>query len=310
MRKKVVPQDRLFCGGEDQACCGPSPGRRSTLDPPFCNKTLGCNVTTNKCERPCGKVSQVCCDGPDTVAPRKGYSPNSPLLKPMCEASICDGATRRCVANCGMNAGDSCCRPQPPLAVATCINPSLICEYDDASAKTGICAPCGAVGEKPCAGTRCNPKLILNTNGICGPCGTTGLEPCDDGCAPNLIVDRRSGLCIPYSAPVPPSGGAVGSGSSPTKPPPSTKCECTPESTDPACGLENGGFCDPTGPRLCRPGMGCTRDAVGLSPYRCRPPDAFEAPKWNCPPLPDPKCWTKEQVKTLTCHGEIKKDNK
>lgn len=131
---RLNAETRLFtCGGEERLCCGPPASQRSAINPPYCDETLGCNVITNRCEKPCGKPGQVCCDGPDTVAPRTGYSPNSRLLKPMCEAAICDGASRRCVTNCGMNSGDSCCGPQPPLAVASCIIPSLVCVYYDTS---------------------------------------------------------------------------------------------------------------------------------------------------------------------------------
>ena len=300
----------LPCGGQDQVCCGPPVSQRSNIYPPYCNKTLGCNVVTNKCERPCGKPGQVCCDGPDTVAPKEGYSPNSPLLGPMCVASICDGAKRRCVADCGMNAGDSCCRPNPPLAVASCINRSLECEFDDVSSETGVCLPCGLNGIKPCAGTRCAEKLTLGPYGLCVPCGSAGLEPCQGRtCDPGLVYYYTNKLCedpnvvtpnVAIKPPKPVDEGKSGAPSPPTNPPP--KCECTPQSTDSACGIEIGSTCTPAGPSFCRPGLGCTRDSGGSLPYRCRPPDAFEASKWNCPRLPNESCWTKEQAKTFICY--------
>ncbi len=196
----IETEDFLFrgvlCGDEGHACCGPSPANRSELDPPFCNKTLGCNILTNRCESPCGQVGQVCCDGPDTDAPRKGLSPNSRLLKPMCEASVCDGTKRRCVTDCGMKAGEPCCGPQPPLAVASCINPSLTCHFDDVSSKSGLCRPCGGNGQEPCPGEHCQPKLVV-AGGHCVPCGAKGLPSCNDGCDPPLVEDLKSGLCVP-----------------------------------------------------------------------------------------------------------------
>lgn len=299
----------LLCGGQDQACCGPPVSQRSHINPPYCNKTLGCNVVTNKCERPCGKPGQVCCDGPETVAPKEGYSPTSFGLKPMCEASMCDRAKRRCIANCGMNAGDSCCRPSASTAIASCINRSLECELDDGSVETGICLPCGLNGIKPCAGDPCDAKLTLGPNGLCVPCGSAGSNSCQGTCDSGLIRNKRNDLCEyppvggPIGGRIPVGSSGGGGGASPPPPPsnPPSKCEC-PQSTDSACGIEIGSLCDPAGPRFCRPGMGCTRDSTGSLPYRCRPPDAFEASKWNCPRLPNESCWTKEQAKTLKCH--------
>ncbi len=163
-----------FCGGPGQTCCEPYRGSGGgVIGPSHCNEGLGCNVATDKCERPCGQSGQVCCDGPDTVAPqggpfRLGASGNFVLRLPMCQSSACDLTTRRCVADCGRSAGEACCGPQPSLAVASCLDPSLACNFSDTSLERGTCATCGGLGQISCARfDRCGEGLEEDANGLC-----------------------------------------------------------------------------------------------------------------------------------------------
>lgn len=169
----LVPPERVFCGTQGGRCCdvyrSPSGG---VIGPSHCNEGLGCNVATNKCESPCGNPGQVCCDGPETVAPQGGalYRDSSGSFvsrKPMCEASSCDRTKRRCVTDCGKNAGDACCGPQPQLAVASCINPSLACQFADNTWEQGTCQTCGVLGQISCAGHHCSEGLEEDRNGRC-----------------------------------------------------------------------------------------------------------------------------------------------
>lgn len=164
----------VSCGGAGQICCEPYQGSRGVIGPSHCNEGLGCNVATNRCERPCGSAGQVCCDGPETWAAQGGplyldSNGNLVIRKPMCEASACDAATRRCAANCGLNAGDPCCGPQPHIGVGTCLNPALACRFSAGTFESGVCESCGQLGQIPCARSQgCAEGLDEDPSGVCG----------------------------------------------------------------------------------------------------------------------------------------------
>ncbi len=180
IRDRLWWQYYLFCGDEGQVCCEPYQSSGGIIGPSHCNVGLGCNVVTNTCERPCGHPGQVCCDGPETWAAQGGpiyVEPSGNIVprKPMCQASVCD-TTRRCIANCGMNAGDPCCGPQPDLSVASCLNPSLACQFAEDSFRRGTCEPCGGMGQIPCArAERCAEGMEEDRNGRCA-CNVSQIE--------------------------------------------------------------------------------------------------------------------------------------
>lgn len=180
----------FLCGREGGTCCRPPSG--STASPEMgplihCNQGLGCDISINTCVSPCGSAGQVCCDGPETRAPKwtddgRVYVPAGRNVREMCQGSVCDPATRRCVDNCGMKAGDPCCGPQPGIGVASCLNPSLACQFPEGSQwERGTCQPCGKLGQMACTrGESCSDNLV-EQDGVCVACGLPGQPTCDRG---------------------------------------------------------------------------------------------------------------------------------
>ena len=143
----------------------------------------------------------------------------------------------------------------------------------------GICRPCGRLGQPSCEGS-CE-KNLTTSRGVCMPCGGCGQMPClrKPVCQTNLVstVEGVNRVCRPAPGSNVECSAfgqtVVGKGSPPQPPPKPPACECSSTSNDPACGLGIGAVCDLDGPRLCQPGLGCTWDATGQGPRRCRAPD-------------------------------------
>jgi hypothetical protein len=187
----------FFCGGLGNVCCrAPSALANPAFGPLVaCQEGLGCDITTNKCVKPCGVTGGVCCDGPETRAPKwtadgKVYSPNTFNMREMCDAGACSVQTHRCSA-CGTTSGGACCGPDAAQATARCIGDRLECKFNNDAATSGICLKCGIKGNPPCR-WGCDPNLDLR-NDLCDICGADMQPRCDRGCNPGLEVAQ--GLC-------------------------------------------------------------------------------------------------------------------
>lgn len=182
------------CGKEGEACCRPPVGSSAAAFPwvVSCKGNLGCDVARNLCVKPCGETGQVCCDGPETTAPRWSpdgsvvESPNSRLLQPMCRSGACDRTTHVC-RTCGAFPGAECCAPDAQVGTAFCSGNNLQCAYRDESLTTGTCAICGALGSKPCDRGGCDPGLG-ELSGLCAECGAADKPACDVGCNRGLVL--------------------------------------------------------------------------------------------------------------------------
>ena len=115
----------FFCGGLGNACCHAPKSSGNPADGPLvaCQEGLGCDIITNKCVQPCGVTGGVCCDGPETRAPKwtadgKVYSPNYFNMREMCDAGACSVQTHRCSA-CGTTGGGACCGPDAAQATSS-----------------------------------------------------------------------------------------------------------------------------------------------------------------------------------------------
>jgi hypothetical protein len=221
LRFPLTPIPHFVCWGGDkgEVCCGPYRYAGGSCGTSHCNAGLGCNIATNTYEQPCGHPGEVCCDGPDTIgfqgpncASQSGRiyidsTGNVVLRKPMCQDSVCDMTTRRCVTNCGANAGEPCCGPQPYLAVASCTKPTLVCRFASYSFERGTCEPCGGLWQIPCeVGESCRQGRERVDGSICEPCGGVDQLPCLQGeretCRPPLAV-RGPGRRCTYPPPPP-----------------------------------------------------------------------------------------------------------
>jgi hypothetical protein len=186
-----------LCGSLGKACCR-APIQDLAADGPLvsCDKGLGCDITTNRCVASCGQPGQVCCDGPETRAPKwtasgAVYSPNFWNMREMCQQGACDKQTHRCFV-CGTQDSSPCCPPDAAQATARCFGEKLYCQYDPQGFDvSGTCRTCGQQGRLPC-GTGCDPGLGIR-NGLCELCGSDSQLPCDAGCNPGLGM--KSGLC-------------------------------------------------------------------------------------------------------------------
>lgn len=178
------------CGGPGERCCRPRgalSGSASSEQLVNCKSGLGCDLVSETCQAPCGAAGQVCCDGPETRAPRwtsdgKVYVPTGPMVREMCADSACVPETRRCQANCGLRAEDACCGPQPGIAQASCLSPSLYCDFTpDSHFERGTCRACGLEGQPGCPrGRACADKLVEDPNGTCVACGEVGQRVCEN----------------------------------------------------------------------------------------------------------------------------------
>jgi len=187
----------LRCGLLGNECCQAPIPLTSPLGPLVrCNSGLGCDVLSDRCVQPCGEPGQVCCDGPDTRAPRwtdQGavYSPTDWTLREMCSKGVCDTPSHRCLS-CGSSAGGPCCPPDPNEALARCMSDHLMCRFDDPlSAQSGTCFACGSLGKVPCY-WGCDVDLDVR-NKLCAVCGADRQPPCDRGCNRGLRI--AEGLC-------------------------------------------------------------------------------------------------------------------
>lgn len=201
VRAPLTRLDRLNlffrCGALGEDCCHAPIQNVSAFGPLVsCNEGLGCDIATNKCVSTCGGPGQVCCDGPETRAPKwtadgKIYSPNSFNMREMCNEGVCDKQTHRCIT-CGTKDGDPCCPPDAAQATARCFGASLSCEFDPQGFyESGICRACGKKGRSPCD-WGCDPGLGLR-KGLCDICGGNLQPPCDNGC--NSGLGLLQGLC-------------------------------------------------------------------------------------------------------------------
>jgi hypothetical protein len=178
------------CGALGKACCR-APRQNIPAFGPLvsCQQGLGCDITTNTCVSPCGGPGQVCCDGPETRAPKwtadgKIYSPNYWNMQEMCDKGACDRQSHRCFT-CGVQDGAPCCPPDAAQATARCMSAFLECEYDPwGFYESGICRACGSKGKRPCD-WGCDTGLDLR-KGLCDICGGDFQPPCDNGCQPGL----------------------------------------------------------------------------------------------------------------------------
>jgi hypothetical protein len=202
------------CGGLGGPCCK-APFQNVAAFGPYvsCNEGLGCDISTGKCVAPCGGTGQVCCDGPETRAPRwtvdgRVYSPNYPGLREMCNQGGCDLQMHRCGIPCGTQDNDPCCPPDAKQATAHCVGPNLECHFDSVPATSGTCHACGSQGKPPCR-RGCDFGLGIR-NGLCDICGGYLQLPCDQGCNPGLGSDV--GLCLPCGdiGEIPCDGGCNG----------------------------------------------------------------------------------------------------
>lgn len=174
-QKEQIPN--FFCGETGQRCCkaAPTPGG-AVIDSPHCSAGLGCDAATNRCVAPCGGDGQVCCDGPDTIAPRGGAHPTGPYCprgidtcakrKPMCNSGTCNNVSRRCTS-CGQSVNSACCLPDLQHALATCRGAALACQHSDVSMESGICVSCGGEGQIGCPRCAEGQGLTLNRTGVC-----------------------------------------------------------------------------------------------------------------------------------------------
>ena len=189
----------LKCGAAGEACCrAPASSQVPSLGPLVaCNVGLGCDIQTNTCVSPCGGTGQVCCDGPETRAPKwtadgKVYSPNTWDMQEMCRAGACERQSHRCF-DCGTADGQPCCPPDAAQATARCIGDRLSCNFDpNTFFERGTCIKCGIRGRPPCDYSGCDPGLDL-LKGLCEICGGEGQVPCDKGCKPPL--GKVGGIC-------------------------------------------------------------------------------------------------------------------
>jgi hypothetical protein len=277
-----VPTAGLFiaCGDEAESCCGPYRDQYGPFGVPHCNARLGCSLVTKKCEQPCGHAGEVCCDRPDTRgfqgATRSSQSTrfynegdgNVSATRPMCAESACDMTTRRCVADCGANAGQPCCGPEPYSAVARCTKPTLVCRFAPDSYVQGICEPCGALWQTPCdIGEPCREGTERPDSSMCEPCGGVGQLPCARGgvatCRPGLVMRIPGGRCNrpppPPSSPTPGLSVGVGAPSGPLCPPGTILCGARCVASDPL----NCGRCGSSCPQgtICE-GQRCVADTT------------------------------------------------
>lgn len=215
----VVRLDRFrptafFCGALGQTCCRAPVQNVAAYGPLVsCQTGLGCDITTNTCVAACGNPGQVCCDGPETRAPKwtasgSVYSPNSWNMQEMCRQGACDRQSHRCFA-CGTVDGAACCPPDAAQATARCFGEYLECQFNPwGFYDSGTCRACGKQGKPPCR-WGCDPGLELR-NGLCDLCGADWQPPCDSGCKPGLGVAK--GLCryCGYIGQIPCDSGCVG----------------------------------------------------------------------------------------------------
>lgn len=180
------------CGALGETCCrAPLASQNVPAFGPLvgCQQGLGCDIATNKCVSNCGGAGQVCCDGPETRAPKwtadgKIYSPNYWNMREMCDKGACDRQTHRCFT-CGTQDGGPCCPPDAAQATARCIGDSLECEFDPQGFfVSGTCRACGKKGRLPCD-WGCDQGLNIR-NDLCDICGGDFQPPCDKGCDPGL----------------------------------------------------------------------------------------------------------------------------
>jgi hypothetical protein len=161
-----------------------------------CSEGLGCDVRTDTCVKPCGGTGQVCCDGPETRAPKwtadgRVFSPNYINMREMCDAGACDRQSHRC-ESCGTRDGAACCPPDQAQATAFYTDTHLECEYQEHTFyQSGTCRACGQKGKAPCR-WGCDPGLELR-QGLCAICGGEDQPPCDRGCNAGLGIAQ--GLC-------------------------------------------------------------------------------------------------------------------
>jgi len=187
------------CGGLGDPCCW-APFQNVPAFGPYvsCNEGLGCDISTGKCVAPCGGVRQVCCDGPETRAPKwtvdgKVYSPEYAGLREMCNQGGCDLQMHRCGIPCGTQDNDPCCPPDGKQASAHCVGLNLECVFDSGTVTSGTCHACGSQGKPPCR-RGCDFGLGIR-DGLCDICGGYLQPPCDQGCNPGL--GSYVGLCFP-----------------------------------------------------------------------------------------------------------------
>jgi hypothetical protein len=196
-RTRIIDLQQYLCGALGQPCCR-APFQNVATDGPLvsCQQGLGCDIVTGTCVSPCGGTGQVCCDGPETRAPKwtadgKVYSPNRWDMREMCDKGACDKQTHRCFA-CGTQDGEPCCPPDVAQATARCIGDFLQCEFDPQGFYvSGTCRACGSKGRYPCR-WGCDPGLGIR-NGLCDICGGDFQPQCDNGCNPGLGLVH--GLC-------------------------------------------------------------------------------------------------------------------
>ena len=204
----------VSCGALGKACCrAPAASQNVPAFGPLvsCQKGLGCDITTNKCVSTCGIPGQVCCDGPETRAPKwtadgRIYSPNSRNMREMCDTGVCDKQTHRCIT-CGTQAGGPCCSSDAAQATTRCYRDAktghrLVCNDSWA----GNCVECGQVGQPTCKTTGEAPcdDGGVEKNGLCVFCGWAGQPTCDRGepCrGGHSVPDRWFNECIAAGGP-------------------------------------------------------------------------------------------------------------
>jgi hypothetical protein len=279
------------CGALGKDCCRAPAGSQniSAFGPLVsCQEGLGCDITTNKCVSPCGSPGQVCCDGPETRAPKwtpdgKIYSPNSWNMREMCNTGVCDKQTHRCIT-CGTQTGGPCCSSDAAQATTRCFRDAqtgnrLVCNDPWAGAGSH-CVECGKGGQPKCltAGEApCDDGLVeRESDGICVPCGWAGQPTCDRGepCrGGHSVPDRWFSQCIPAGGPNQP---------------------CRPDGVNGGCDYQ-GLFCNDS--RICQPcghpGEICCppgrlkddfqRDIACQSPGECRDNRCFACGYDNMP---------------------------
>jgi hypothetical protein len=212
------PFPLIACGALGKACCrAPTASQNVPAFGPLvsCQHGLGCDITTNRCVSTCGGPGQVCCDGPETRAPKwtpdgKLYSPNPRNLREMCDAGVCDRQTHRCIT-CGTRDGGACCSSDAAQATARCFRDARTGNRLDCHARWvgdvgGICLECGPLGQPACATAGewpCDDGGVAK-NGLCVHCGWVGESICDRGEAcrdGRSVPDRSSSLCIAAGGP-------------------------------------------------------------------------------------------------------------
>lgn len=189
----------LRCGAQGEACCrAPAASQNVPAFGPLvaCNTGLGCDIVTNTCVSPCGGSGQVCCDGPETRAPKwtadgKVYSPNYWNMLEMCRNGACERQSHRCFS-CGTEDGQPCCPPDAAQATARCIGDNIECDFDPRGHyESGTCRRCGILQRAPCP-WGCEGELGV-LHGLCAACGAQNQPPCDKGCKAGLGLAQ--GLC-------------------------------------------------------------------------------------------------------------------